>query len=527
MLRPIDLTFKPYPAPVGNGDAVVRPNLGYRPGAPVVYEPVSEKRSLAEVLSFYKISMAMSGVQPGEIFQKSMLTSKPYTTYATYYNPNKKDDWEGNYLAELPANHLTGKVTTIDLTRIKSDSAITREQLQSVIDESTITDIVFLRTDYSKNRPVRPEPEYFTKSPTLTTEAAEWLATLDINVLGADVRTLDPRYAGKGKADIYGILNKAGIVVVEDLINLELIDDDHSYVFIGIPLPIQFALGGPARVFAVDLDNPQSFIDCSHVMDMYPQDIPKGDYPFNLPETKAGINDIGDYPNPWPGRIEPREDQGISQRSTRLTPFELVDESGNKIGREIYIEHGHGTGTHIEGAFFDPWGRHAVPEEILKRYIRMPADRLVANACLLDLSEQVGPLQQIDYMHLENADPGLQKGDICVIRADVTDWYFYGASPGKTPGLSPDAARWLVDKGIRALVLDFAVEKSDPVSTSPAIKYTPNKIHYFLHKNDIPIVEWCVNMKNLRKKKFVMAICAMPASHQGGFPAQVFAVEKW
>jgi kynurenine formamidase len=63
--------------------------------------------------------------------------------------------------------------------------------------------------------------------------------------------------------------------------------------------------------------------------------------------------------------------------------------------------------------------------------------------------------------------------------------------------------------------------------SSPAVKYTPNKIHYFLHKNDIPVVEWCVNMKNLRKKRFILAICALPASHQGGFPAQVLALEKW
>jgi kynurenine formamidase len=241
----------------------------------------------------------------------------------------------------------------------------------------------------------------------------------------------------------------------------------------------------------------------------------------------VGLDDLGDYPNPWPGRIEPREDQGKTQRATRLFPFRLIDPTGRAFGNDMYLEYGHGTGTHIEGAFFDPWGRHGVPDEILRRYVRMPADRLVGEACLLDLSESIGPLQQIDYMHLRNVDPGLKSGDICVLRADITDWYFYGAAPGKTPGLSPDAARWLVDKGIRALVLDFAVEKSDPVSANPAIKYTPNKIHYFLHKNDIPIVEWAVNMKNLRKNRFMMAMCALQASHQGGFPAQIFAVEKW
>ena len=527
MYRTIDLTFKPYPAPVGDGDGVIRPSLGYRPEAPIVYEPVNENRHVADILSYYRVSMAMSGVQPGELFQKSMLTTKPYTTYATFYNPKESDRWGSKYLAELPPDDLTGKVTVADLTETQAGDVITLDQIKDAFDGSPKTKIVFLRTDYSKNRPARPTKEYFTNSPTLSLEAAQWLASTGIRVLGADVRTMDPRYTGKGDANIYGALNEAGIVVVEDLANLEQIDEQHNFVFIGIPLPIRWAIGGPARVFAVNMNNPTDFIDCTHVMDFYPQMPPDHGYPFMPPETKVGLNDIGDYPNPWPGRIEPREDQGKTQRSTRLTPFRLVDSAGHVIGEEMYIEHGHGTGTHIEGAFFDPWGRHAVPDEILRRYVRMPADRLVGEACLLDLSEAVGPLQQIDYMHLENADPGLKKGDICVLRADVTDWYFYGASPGKTPGLSPDAAKWLVDKGIRALVLDFAVEKSDPMPSSPLIKYTPNKIHYFLHKNDIPVTEWCVNLKNLRKDRFIMAICALPASHQGGFPAQVFAVESW
>jgi len=60
--RILDLTFKPYPAPVGDGEGVVRPVMGYRPAAPIFHEPVDASRTVAEVLSFYRISMAMSGV---------------------------------------------------------------------------------------------------------------------------------------------------------------------------------------------------------------------------------------------------------------------------------------------------------------------------------------------------------------------------------------------------------------------------------------------------------------------------------
>lgn len=527
MYRSLDLTFKPYPAPIGDGEGVVRPVLGYRPGAPVLYEPLNSARTIADVLGYYRISMAMSGIQPGELFQKGVLTTKPYTTYATFFNPDEKDLWGAQYLAQLPASDLNGSVTVADLTSIQAGEIITKDKLQGVIGDEISTRILFLHTGYSQERPNKPEATYFHQSPTLDEEAARWLTKLNLRVLGADVRTLDPRYAGKDETNVYQILNRAGIVVVEDLANLAQLQDQHRHVFIGVPLPVQWMTGGAARVFAVDLDNPTDFIDCSHSLDFYPNSLAHQEYPFVPPETNVDLNDIGDYPNPWPGRIEPREDQAKTQRATRLYPFRMIDEAGRVIGDDMYLEYGHGTGTHIEGAFFDPWGRHAVPDEILRRYVRMPADRLVGEACLLDLSEQVGPLQQIDYMHLKAADPGLKEGDICVLRADITDWYFYGAAPGKTPGLSPDAARWLVDKGIRALVVDFAVEKSDPMPSSPAIKYTPNKIHYFLHKNDIPIAEWCVNMRHIRKDRFIMAICALPASHQGGFPAQIFALERW
>ncbi len=527
MYRGVDLTFKPYPAPVGNGEGVIRPVMGYRPGPPILHEPLNEERTLADVLSYYRVSTSMSGIQPGEIFSKGLLTTKPYTTYATFENQNEGELWGAQYLAELSPEDLTGAFTLVDMTGVAAGEVISAQRLKAAVGSPVPTRILFLRTDYSKRRPQRPTAEYFTQSPTLAPEAAQWLTTLGIRVLGTDLRTVDPRYAGRADDDVYGILNHSGIVVIDDLCNLDAIQPEHDLAIVGIPLPIRWVLGGPARVFAVNMNEPTDFIDCSHSLDTYPQLETDDSHPFVLPESNIALNDIGDYPNPWPGRIEPREDQGMTQKAARLTPFRFLDPSGKPFGREMYIEYGHGTGTHIECAFFDPWGRHGVPDEVMRRYVRIPKDRLVSEACLLDLSEEVGPLQQIDYTHLRRVDPGLKRGDICVLRADITDWYFYGSAPGKTPGLSPDAAKWLVDKGIRALVLDFAAEKSDPMPSTPVIKYTPNKIHYFLHKNDIPIVEWTVNMKNIRKDRFTMAICAMPASHQGGFPSQVFAIEKW
>ncbi len=355
----------------------------------------------------------------------------------------------------------------------------------------------------------------------------EYLCGLGIRSLVVDARCIDGRYTGASRFDVHGTLNAHGILVVEDCARLDVLEPRHDCLFIGFPLPIRGVSGGPARVFAVNMGEPTDFVDCTHEFESYPDNPYDYELPFEPPVTKRALDEFGDYPNVLPGRIEPREIQGITMKTARLTPFAMVDANGTTIARDMYMEYGHGTGTHIEAAFYDPWGRHSVPESVLKRYVRIPADRLVARACMLDLSAVVGPNQMIDSTHLKDADPGLQKGDIAVIRTDYCDWFFYGSVPVSGPGLSPDAAMYLLGKGIRALICDFAVEKSDPVSANNSIKYTPNKVHYLLHKNDIPVIEWACNMKLIRKNRFVAAVLPLSASHQGGFPAHVFAVEEW
>jgi len=70
------------------------------------------------------------------------------------------------------------------------------------------------------------------------------------------------------------------------------------------------------------------------------------------------------------------------------------------------------------------------------------------------------------------------------------------------------------------------VERSDPISAS-GVRHTSNKIHYLLHRNDIPLVEWGVRFHHLRKDRFIAAIMALPVSHQGCFPAHLIAIEEW
>lgn len=527
MKRILDLSMRPMTAPVGNGEALVKPSLSVVPQPCLLREPVSPQRSVSQLLSYYEFTHVMSGVQAGEIFTKGILTSKPYTTYATYYNGEYRRNARPEYLADLTSDHLVGAYTLVDLSdAVKPGARISRELLSARM-PARVERILALRTGYSDDRPASPSDSYWQRSPTLSPDAAEYIASLGVYTLLTDARCIDGRYTGNGDDPIYAYLNSCGILTVDDLCGLGAVTPAQRWMFVGIPLPIRGASGGAARVFAVNMDEPTDFTDCSFPLDSYPDNPYDYELPFEPPVSRRALDEFGDYPNVLPGRIEPREIQGITQKTARITPFDIVGEDGRVIGRDMYIEYGHGTGTHIEAAFYDPWGRHCVPEEVLKRYVRIPKDRLVSSACLLDLSAVVGPNQMIDSTHLRDADPGLKPGDIAVIRADYCDWFFYGSVAVAGPGLSPDAGMYLLRKGVRAVVCDFAVEKSDPVSNNSSVKYTPNKVHYLLHKNDIPVVEWACNLKLLRKPRFTLAICCLPASHQGGFPAHLFAVEDW
>jgi len=194
----------------------------------------------------------------------------------------------------------------------------------------------------------------------------------------------------------------------------------------------------------------------------------------------------------------------------------------------MYIQYGHGTTTHIEGAYFDPWGRHMIPDEILRRYVRMPADRLVGPGVLIDLSDWIGPGMLIEEEHIRDADPGVREGDIVFVKTQLTESYFYGqTSLDLTSGFSAEATKWLVEKKIRALALDSpSNERSEPLA-SGGMRYTSNKYHYLLHRNDIPIMDEGTKFRNLRKKRFIAAIMALPVSHQSGFPAHALAIEDW
>ncbi|WP_258360395.1 cyclase family protein [Moorella sulfitireducens (nom. illeg.)] len=95
---------------------------------------------------------------------------------------------------------------------------------------------------------------------------------------------------------------------------------------------------------------------------------------------------------------------------------------------------------------------------------QIPVDRFFGNGVVLYIPK--GPYEVINAKDLENASPGVQQGDIVVI---VTGWHHkYSDSLeyfGQAPGLSKDAAEWLVKKECKMVAVDTP-QIDHPLATS-------------------------------------------------------------
>ena len=88
---------------------------------------------------------------------------------------------------------------------------------------------------------------YFTKNPGLSVSAAKYLASKKINLVGIDSPSID---LGKdSKFSVHQIFAKKGILVVENLANLEKIKSSKFHLVV-LPLKLKNATGSPVRAIA-------------------------------------------------------------------------------------------------------------------------------------------------------------------------------------------------------------------------------------------------------------------------------------
>ena len=153
---------------------------------------------------------------------------------------------DGKTVDQMRLEQFYGPATLIDLapgSRLAPKSPITPEMFRPHARKFQRGAKIIYRTGWSRKFGT---PEFFSDFPTLTLEAARWIAGRRIGLLGMD--TLTPSTDWK---ECHHILLKKGveIVIVEGLTNLEKLPE--RFTFIGFPLNLKGRDGAPIRAVAV------------------------------------------------------------------------------------------------------------------------------------------------------------------------------------------------------------------------------------------------------------------------------------
>ncbi len=152
---------------------------------------------------------------------------------------------DGLPLDRLPLEQFYGPARLVDLApggTLQPGTPLTVERFRASAYAFLPGGKVIFRTGWSA---MAGRPEYFTDLPSLTVEAAEWIAARRIGLLGMDLPTPSTTDAAK----CHHLLLGAGTVLVEGLTNLARLTS--HFTWIGFPLNLQGRDGSPVRAVGV------------------------------------------------------------------------------------------------------------------------------------------------------------------------------------------------------------------------------------------------------------------------------------
>lgn len=153
---------------------------------------------------------------------------------------------DGKTLDQMSLDQFYGPATLVDLAPgsfLPAQTPITPEMFQPHAEKFRPGAKVIYRTGWDRTFGT---PECFSGFPTLTPEAAQWIAERRIGLLGMDTLTPSTEWH-----EVHLTLLKKGveIVLVEGLTNLAMLPE--RFTFVGFPLNIKGRDGSPIRAVAV------------------------------------------------------------------------------------------------------------------------------------------------------------------------------------------------------------------------------------------------------------------------------------
>ena len=153
---------------------------------------------------------------------------------------------KGAKIHEISLKKLVSEAVLIK-SKKKDGESITKIDIQKFEKKhgkiTSFSSVIFY-TGWQKNL---QKKYYFTKNPGLSVSAAKYLASKKINLVGIDSPSID--LGTDSKFSVHQIFAKKGILIVENLANLEKIKSSKFHLVV-LPLKLKNATGSPVRAIA-------------------------------------------------------------------------------------------------------------------------------------------------------------------------------------------------------------------------------------------------------------------------------------
>lgn len=203
---------------------------------------------------------------------------------------------------------------------------------------------------------------------------------------------------------------------------------------------------------------------------------------------------------------------------TRIETIATIEENGTFVQR---YESTTQSFTHYDApAHFDVNG---ITNE------KVPLTQLVNEAVVIDMLHKQ-PGEGIFAKDLEESRADVRPGDTVIIRTGWTDKAFgQRLFWEKMIWLAPDAADWLISKGIVALAQDFMTDIPPVVPCEHCGALLPNKEfcpnHYKFLPNNIILIEWLTNLAAISKPRVLLVALPLKIVGADGAQCRVIAIE--
>lgn len=171
------------------------------------------------------------------------------------------------------------------------------------------------------------------------------------------------------------------------------------------------------------------------------------------------------------------------------------------------------TGTHIDAPY------HFVKDGLTME--RVPLEWLNGPAVLADLRAVARPREAFSVSAVREAAGNEELRDRRIVlwsgwaEKKWNDPEFYR----ENPYLSNEAARWLVDSGVRAIAVDFAVDGGPPKPRGQP----PYPVHLITLGANVCLIENLINLERIGARHFTLLAMPVPVKGGNGGPARVAA----